>query len=195
MLSAEREAKPALLVHKCETDFVGSSDAFLTLGQELADLLLKDGEARAQPKIGEKLPAAIQKLGENISLGEMHEVSAPVVATYIHSNRKIGVIVGAEQVDRAKAKDVAMHAAAMNPLYVHPDEVSADVIAKEREIWAEQMKKDNKPAAIMEKIMLGKEKKFREENALTHQPFVKDPNQLVHQYLGAKITSYVRIAI
>ncbi len=196
IFAAEGNGKAALLVLKCETDFVGRSDAFLKLGQELADSLLKEGEAKAQKTIADRLPEAIQKLGENISAGEMHEVSAPVVATYVHSNRKIGVIIGAEQVDREKAKDVAMHAAAMNPLYVHPDEVSPETIAKEREIWAEQMKKENKPQAIMDKIMLGKEKKFREENALMHQPFVKDPNKKVHEYLGgAKVTSYVRVAI
>jgi elongation factor Ts len=96
----------------------------------------------------------------------------------------------------AQAKDVAMHAAAMNPLYVHPEDVPPDVLAQEREIWKEQLRKENKPEPILEKIMLGKERKFREENALSKQPFVKDPNQTIEQYLGgARITAYARMTV
>ena len=193
---AEAAGKASLVVLKCETDFVGRSDAFVSLGQELAKALAKDGTAKVKALADSKLPEAVQKLGENVSMGEMLEVSAPVIGTYVHSNRKIGVIIGTDSGDAAKAKDVAMHAAAMNPLYLHPDDVPAEAIAKEKEIWKEQMKNEKKPPEILEKIMLGKERKFREENALTKQAFVKDNSMSVEKYLGgAKIVAYHRITV
>jgi elongation factor Ts len=89
-----------------------------------------------------------------------------------------------------------MHAAAMNPGYVRPEEVSPERVEKEKEIWREQLRKEGKPEAMLDKIMSGKEKKFREENALLKQPFVKDPTKSVEQFLaGAKVASYVRLAV
>ena len=110
-----------------------------------------------------KIPAAVLELGENISLGETAVVESDVVGTYVHSNRKIGVLVGVSGGTKEQAVDAAMHAAAMSPMYVQASEVPADLLVKEREIWKEQMSKEKpKPAEIMEKIMLGKERKFRE---------------------------------
>jgi elongation factor Ts len=192
----EAAGKAGLVVVKCETDFVGRSDAFIAIGQELANTLAKEGSAKAKALADSKLPEAVQKLGENIGLGEMLEVTAPIVGSYVHSNRKIGVIIGVESGDAGKAKDVAMHAAAMNPQYLHPDDVPPEAIAKEKEIWKDQMKDEKKPAEILEKIMSGKERKFREENALVKQAFVKDTSQTVEKYLGGtKIVAYHRISI
>jgi elongation factor Ts len=135
-------------------------------------------------------------MGENISVGSMETVEAAVVGAYVHSNRKIGVVVGLDKGAEDAAKDVAMHAAALNPLYVHPEDMADELLAKEREIWNEQMKNEKKPPEILEKIMLGKERKFREENALTKQAFVKDPGKTVEQYLGgSKVVAYVRVVI
>ncbi len=194
---ADDGKKAAVLLLRCETDFVARNDDFVKLGNELAAMALKDGKAAAEKTIADRLPEIVQKIGENVTADPIAEVAAPVVAAYVHSNRKLAVVIGAEgAIDATKLKDAAMHAAALNPLYVRPDEVTAEAIAKEREIWAEQMKKENKPAAIMDKIMVGKEKKFREENALLTQPFVKDPNMTVEQYLtGGKVTQYVRVTV
>lgn len=193
----EKSGKAAMIVLKCETDFVGRSDAFIRIGKELAASLASDGAAKTKALADAQIPDAVQKLGENVSLGEAIEVSAPVIGSYVHSNRKIGVIIGlAEGGDATKARDVAMHAAAMNPSYLNPDDVTAEAIAKEREIWKEQMKNAKKPPEIMEKIIVGKERKFREENALTRQPFVKDAAMTVEKYLdGIKVTAYRRMAI
>jgi elongation factor Ts len=192
---AESNGKAALVVLKCETDFVARNPDFVSMGEAIAKAFL-EGVDKGKSLADGKLPEAVQKLGENITLGETLEVQAPVIGTYVHSNRKIGVIIGMESGDVTKAKDISMHAAAMNPMYVSPEEVSADSVAKEREIWKEQMKNDKKPADILEKIMLGKEKKFREESSLLKQPFVKDSSMTVEKYLsGAKVTSYMRVAI
>ncbi len=194
---AEDGERAALVLLRCETDFVARSDDFIHFGHKVADHVLADGKEKAQPVLDTLVPEAVQKLGENISISEIHEVEATSVGTYVHSNRKIGVIVGLDVDGKADlAKDASMHAAAMNPQYVSPDEVPADAIAKEREIWTEQMKNDKKPPEILEKIMFGKEKKFREENALITQQFVKDPSLTVGQYLnGAKVTKYVRVTV
>lgn len=188
-------SKAVLVKIRCETDFVGRSAVFLKIGQDLADTLLAKGKAAFDAAASEQIPAAVLELGENISVADTKEISAKVTGTYVHSNRKIGVIVGLNGGTKEQASDAAMHAAAMNPLYVRPEEVTADSVAKEKEIWTEQMKNDKKPAEILEKIMLGKEKKFREENALLTQPFAKDPSKTVGAMLGAAgIDAYVRVS-
>lgn len=107
-----------------------------------------------------------------------------VVASYIHSNNRLGTLVqlGCEtdfvargEDFQALAHDIAMHAAASNPLYINPEDVSPELVEKEREIWKSQLAKENKPEKMWEQIMVGKEKKFREELSLMTQPFVKNP--------------------
>ncbi|MFH0851429.1 MAG: translation elongation factor Ts, partial [Candidatus Peregrinibacteria bacterium] len=113
-----------------------------------------------------------------------------------HTNSKIGVVIALEGGSVESARDTAMHAAAMNPTVTRPEEVANEKVEKEKEIWREQLKKEGKPEAMMTKIMMGKERKFREENALLKQPFVKDPAKTVEQFLGtAKVTAYVRLAV
>lgn len=196
MFSAEDGNVAAMVLLHCETDFVARDAGFQTLGKDLVKALLKEGSDRLKTIADEHLPAAVQKLGENISLGEHHRIEAPIKGTYIHTNGKIGVIIGLDSGTDKQARSVAMHAAAMNPQYVSPDDVLPEAIEKEKEIWRAQLAKEGKPAQIMEKIMMGKERKFREENALLKQEFVKEPGKTVEQYLGkAKVVSYVRVEI
>ena len=84
-------------------------------------------------------------------------------------------------------KDIAMHIAAMNPKFIKPEDVSAEIIEKEKEIWQAQLVNEGKPAEMMEKIMTGKEKKFREEAALLTQAFVKNPEITVGELIVEKI--------
>ena len=192
----ETEGKAVSLALRCETDFVARDDNFQSTGKEIVSVLLKDGEAAAKALGDTKVPELVQKLGENITLAEVNVVEAPVIGTYLHTNQKIAVIIGLEGGTKEQARDLAMHAAAMNPLYARPEEVTEASLEKEREIWREQLKKEGKPEAMFDKIMVGKEKKFREENALLTQPFVKDPSKTIEQYLGgAKLTAYNRLAI
>ncbi len=194
---ASDDSKAALVGIRCETDFVARSDVFRALGQDLANTLLTKGLESFTSVVSEKIPAAVLELGENITVAESKIVSAPVIGTYVHSNRKIGVVVGISKGTTLQATDAAMHAAAMNPLYRTPAEVPAELVTREREIWNEQMAKDagKKPPEILEKILAGKEKKFREENALTTQAFVKDQNVTVGAMLGgAEVVEYIRLA-
>lgn len=192
----EDDTKCALCILRCETDFVARDDNFAKTGEAIVQALFSEGMNAAKEKAALLIPELVQKLGENITVDDMNAVEAPVIGSYLHSNRKIGVIIGLEGSTKEVARDIAMHAAAMSPRYVHPEEVGGEVLEKEREIWIEQMKKENKPEAMMEKIMLGKEKKFRDENAITKQSFVKDPSKTVEQHLdGGKITTYVRVSV
>jgi elongation factor Ts len=120
-----------------------------------------------------------------------------LVTSYIHSNQKLGVLVqiGCETDFVARndefvqmAKDIAMHIAATNPLCISGDEVSHELVEKEREIWMSQLKNEGKKEQMIENILIGKEKKFREETALLSQPFVKNPDITVEQLIKEMIT-------
>ena len=124
------------------------------------------------------------------------EAGEGVVVSYIHPNNKLGAIVKlyceSDFVARNTeflelAKDIAMHICAMNPQYVKPEDVPVATLEKEKEIWQEQLKAENKPAEIMAKILEGKEKKFREELALLTQSYVKNPDQTVEALITEKI--------
>lgn len=187
--------KGVMVAVKCETDFVARNDDFKALLQQVADNYFDKGDA-AKEENQEIVSQAVNTLGENIQIAGYNMVEAPTVGGYVHTNGKIGVIIGLTAATEDHAKDVAMHAAAMNPMVVSPDEVTDELVAKEKEIWAEQLQQEGKPADIVENIMKGKEKKFREEGALISQPFVKDSSMTVGQYLGdANVTEYVRAVI
>lgn len=119
-----------------------------------------------------------------------------IVFAYVHSNSRVGAMIKllcetdfvARNSDfQELAKDIAMHVAAMNPKFLKPEDVPSEIVEKEKEIWAEQLKKEGKPEAMLEKIMGGKEKKLREEMALLTQPFIKNPDITVGELLAEKI--------
>lgn len=192
----EAKGTAALVLLRCETDFVARDAALQSAGRGIVSVLLAEGQPAAEQLAQQAIPDLVNRLGENISLAEMHRISSPVLGSYVHSNAKIGVIIGLEGGTVAQARDAAMHAAAMNPLYVAAEDVSIEVVEKEKDIWREQLMREGKPATIVGKIMIGKERKFRAENALLTQPFVKDPDKTVGQYLApAKVTAYVRVSV
>lgn len=116
-----------------------------------------------------------------------------VIASYIHNNNRLGVLLqlGCETDFVARgtdfqnlARDLAMHIAAMNPLYITPEEVPPGLVEKEREIWKSQLANEGKPEKMFDKILEGKEKKFREEISLFHQPFVKNPEITIEKIIS-----------
>lgn len=192
-----KDNKAAMVELLCETDFVSRGEDFLALADKLADQLLAE-EIKPSDRDIPEVKDAVLKFGENIQIGDMCVCEGKTLGNYVHSNKKIGVIVSLKGGSPELAKDIAMHTAATNPLFKFPEEVSADLIKKEKEIWAEQLKNEGKPEAIIEKIMMGKEKKFREENALIKQMFVKDPEKNIEQLLksaDAALENFVRFGI
>lgn len=134
------------------------------------------------------LSKAAKKAGREASEGQ--------IGQYIHHNGKIGVLVeiNCETDFVAKtedfqdfAKNVAMHIAAANPTFVSSEEVSQDILEKEKEIIRAQLAKENKPEHIMEKIVEGKISKYYSENCLLDQTYVKDDSKTIKQYLTESV--------
>ncbi len=124
------------------------------------------------------------------------EAKEGFIGSYIHTNGKVGSLVTlycetdfvARNDDfKALAREIAMHVAAMNPSVIRPEDVSEETISKEREVWTEQVRQEGKPEAIAEKILVGKEKKFREETALLTQNFVKDPEMTIQTLIAENV--------
>ncbi|MFA6917305.1 MAG: translation elongation factor Ts [Candidatus Gracilibacteria bacterium] len=192
---AEGSGKVAMIQLESETDFVSRGDEFVKLADDIAKKAL-EGTVKVTDRELPEIKDFMLKVGENVQIGNIVVVEGSNIGIYIHSNKKIGVIVSLDGGTNELAKDVAMHAAATNPRVISPDEVAQELVNKEKEIWADQLKNEGKPEAIVEKIMIGKEKKFREENALLKQMFVKDPEKSIEQILGeAKIKQFVRFGI
>ena len=189
----------------CETDFVAKGDDFNGFVGEVVDALLAsnvetDEQLQALPLAGgasidDTRRALIAKIGENITIRRFMKFSTATggQACYLHGS-KIGVIVELGKEDAALGKDIAMHVAAAKPDYVSEDQVSADVIAKEKEIFTAQALESGKPAEIVEKMIGGRISKFLAEITLLGQPFIKDDSMSVGKLLNSKGNSVVRFA-
>lgn len=146
---------------------------------------------------GEKARELLKKKGQDKALKKNdREVLEGVIGSYIHSNGKVGVMVkllcetdfvAKNEEFQEIARDIAMHIAAMNPECLRPEDISEEVVAKEKEIWKEQLIGEGKSEEILANILKGKEKKFREEQALLTQNFVKDPTMTIEQLVTEKI--------
>ncbi|MDX8335669.1 MULTISPECIES: translation elongation factor Ts [Cetobacterium] len=200
-----------VLEFNSETDFVAKNDEFRALGNKMVEIAL-----RPEIKTIEDLKAAeidgitvettitnlIAKIGENMSLRRFEKVTTEgFVTTYNHLGGKLGVIVEmtgeATDANIAKAKDIAMHVAAMDPRYVDRSVVTTDDLDREREISRKQLEAEGKPAQIIEKILVGKMNKFYEESCLVDQIFVKAENkETVAEYAGdIKVVSFARYKV
>lgn len=124
---------------------------------------------------------------------EAHE---GIIATYIHSNNRIGALVklfcetdfvARNEEFRDLGRDIAMHVAALTPQYVKPTDVPEALVETERNLWRAQLMAEGKPAEMMDKIMLGKEEKFRRDISLLTQAFVKDPDKTVGELIAEKV--------
>lgn len=187
--------KAVIVTQTCETDFVSGNEEFQAIAKEAVEQALKDGMDKAKADADTKIKALFTKLGENMSI-EIDILEGKGLAEYVHGNGKVGVIVDLATADADKARDVAMHITAMNPRVIKPEDMPEDVVLKEREIWREQLKNEGKPEAMFDKIMVGKEKKFREEQALIKQSFVKNQEITIEEYLaGNTVNKFVRKAI
>lgn len=189
--------KAVLVALHCETDFVAKNDDFTTLVDRLAEMALKDGTEKMRTESKDMINGVIQKTGENIQLGEVYEISGPVLGTYVHNN-KIGVIVSLEGGDSELAKDVAMHIAAMKPEYISPTDVSAEAKKTMLEVFEKEVAGVNKPEDIKKKMLDGKIATYFKEKTLLDQPFIKDGNLSVGQLLEknqAKIKEVKRYSI
>jgi elongation factor Ts len=203
--------KRAIMVEiNCETDFVAKGDAFQDFAREVGELALEKMPADTDallaltlPSTGESITdstrALIAKIGENINVRRYVGMSSAngLVASYLHGTR-IGVLVEMEGGSHELARDIAMHVAASRPECVSDEQVSAELIEKEREIFSAQAAESGKPADIVAKMVDGRIKKFLKEVTLLGQPFVKDPDTSVEKLLkdnGAKVLQFSRLEV
>lgn len=185
-----------------ETDFVARDEGFQGFVAAIVNAGFSskatDMTALMEGDLESAREALVQKIGENISPRRISSVEADVVGGYVHSNNRIAVIVGLSGGDEELAKDVAMHVAAVNPAVVSSDQMPADIVAAEKEIFAAQARESGKPEEIIEKMIVGRVNKFLKESSLVDQPFVKDPDTSVGNLVkaaGAEILSFVRFEV
>lgn len=205
--------KGILISFTCETDFVAKNEDFMSLGQAIAEVAFNEAPADIDAlkaltidgqAISEKIVEATGKIGEKLEVSAMEVLESEAVVPYIHSNKKLGVLVGLKNTNGADVveagKDVAMQIAAMKPIAVDKDGVDSATVEKEIEIGKEQARQEGKPEQIIEKIAQGKLQKFFKENTLLSQSFVKDNSMNVSKYLdgvskGLTVSEFKRVQI
>lgn len=203
------ETRAVMTEINCETDFVARDSNFidftravtqLALDEKLADKeALSNAKLNAEGTVEELRKTLVSKMGENINIRRiaLFDIKEGKLGMYVHSGR-IGVIVHAKGEDNDLAKNIAMHIAANNPQVVSPNDVSADLIAKEKAIYVAQAQESGKPPEVIEKMIQGRLNKFLDEISLLGQSYVKDPDITVGALLKSKkaeIVSFVRFAV
>ena len=204
LIAIESTAQDIFMIEvNCETDFVARDDSFVSFTKETLQTFIGNPESSLEELLNngiednrEKL---VQKLGENIVVRRVAKTeNSSTVGSYLHSNQKIGCIVSLDGGDESLANDIAMHAAATDPMAISPSNIPEEIVAKEREIFKAQSEESGKPAEIIEKMIEGKVSKFLAEVSLTEQDFVKDPNTKISQLLrdnNANILSFTRYEV
>ena len=202
--------KAVILEVNSETDFVAKNEEFVNFVNYLADIILandvetvedvlaiKDGSET----VNEKLVALVAKIGEKISFRRFKKIAKnddELFGSYKHMGGKIGVIVTLKGANEEVAKDVAMQAAAMNPVALKRDGVPADMVEKESHIIKEQVMAEGKPENIAEKMVVGRLNKFYKEVCLEEQSFIKDSSLSVADYVknnNGEVVAMTRFAV
>lgn len=194
-----------------ETDFAARADNFVAFSNKVVETALKTAAtdvdalsatmlADGSNDVEQARKELVSVIGENIKLrriAQVHATDDGVVGVYLHGSR-IGVVVALKNGDEALAKDIAMHIAAARPMVVSRDQVPADAIANEREVFTAQARESGKPQEIIDKMIEGRINKFVDEVCLSGQAFVKNPDIKVGQYLKekqAEVVSFIRFEV
>ena len=198
------EGRSFMVEINCETDFVARDDSFNAFMEEVLVIVSSNADKGLQELLDENIEEQreklVQKLGENIVVRRIasSDNNADSSGVYLHSNKKIGTIISLQGGSEEVAKDIAMHAAATDPMAISPSDIPGEVIEKEREIYKAQSEESGKPEDIVEKMIEGKIRKFLSEVSLTEQDFVKDPNKTINDLLkdsNASIVSFTRFEV
>jgi elongation factor Ts len=214
LVEVSKDGKNGKLVAlACETEPVSKVDDFKTLAKSILEVAVAKNPANAEAlaalpltdgrSILEHITDLTGKIGEKIIIQNYENITADQVVPYIHSNNKLGVLVGFKNtgVDVTEVgKDVAMQIAAMKPVALDKDDVDPKTIEREIEIGKEQARAEGKPEAMLEKIAQGKLNKFYKESTLLNQEFVKDSSKTIAQLLdgthkGLTASEFKRVSI
>ena len=209
-LTVSDDNKNAVILEvNSETDFVTKGSAFIDFVDALGSLALKNKPESLEAFLSQTLDSGetvdearqgiIAKIGENISVRRLQIVTTEngVLGAYIHGER-IAVLTVLSGTDGELAKDIAMHVAASKPECVSEDQLSSELVEREKAIFIEQAKESGKPDNIIEKMIVGRMKKFVNEVTLYGQSFVKDPDTTVGALVkskGAEVESFIRYEV
>jgi len=210
VIALSDDKKEAAIVEvNCETDFVSGGDEFKAFTSSIAQRILTDSPADVASlvtlpiedggkSIEEVRQEMVARIGENIQVRRFERKSTDgAFGSYSHGVR-MGVLVEMDKDDQDLIKDIAMHIAASNPVCVNEAEVPAEMLAKEKDILIAQAKESGKPDEIIEKMIVGRIRKYLAEITLLGQAFVKDPDQTVEKLLkskGAEVKSFNRFEV
>ena len=193
-----------------ETDFVAKNADFQSMVQKIADVALtvSDVDALNNVEVGGKavstmITDAIATIGENMSVRRMSSIEGETVVSYVHNAAapgmgKIGVLVALKGGDEALGKQIAMHIAAVNPAALNEDALDPAVVEKEKQVQMDIARESGKPEQVIEKMIIGRMKKFMAEVTLVNQQFVVNPDLTVGaaaKEAGAEITGFVRLEV
>ena len=193
-----------------ETDFVAKNPDFQAMVSAIASAALGAGDLETLKAaeisgntIATTITEAISVIGENLTLRRMATLKGDVVASYVHNAAadgmgSIGVLVALKGVDNGIGKQIAMHVAAANPAALSEADLDAGLLAREKAVLSEQARATGKPEAVIEKMIVGRMKKFLSEVTLLGQSFVINPDQTVAQAAaeaGVKVLGFVRLGV
>ena len=202
--------KAVILEVNSETDFVSKNEEFVNMIKIIGEALLKSDAKTIEEanevetengKVSDYIISMVAKIGEKLSLRRFEIVTKEEneeFGAYLHMGGKIATLVLAKNTTTEIAKDVAMQAAAMKPMYLNIEEVPAEVVDNERKVQKELAMNEGKPAEIAEKMVEGRIKKFYKEICLVEQPFIKDGDVSVKEYVaknGGEILKMVRYEV
>jgi elongation factor Ts len=206
ILVSDDQKKGYIMEISAETDFVVRSEKFQTFADQAITAMKENNLGNLNDLLNFKLGEfSVKETLENLSgvIGEKMEIkgaeslsSDGIVAGYNHMNGRIGVLVAIDKDDKELARELAMQIAAANPRYISPEDVEESELAKEKEIYKEQLLREGKPAEMIEKIMGGKVNKFYDEVCLLKQECIKDDKKKVESILnGAKVLKFIRFSL
>ncbi len=202
--------KAVILEVNSETDFVSKNEEFVGMIDTIGNAILNSDAKNLEEvlnlntdegTVSELIVSKTAKIGEKLSLRRLEVLEKndnETFGSYLHMGGKIAVLTLLEGANEEVAKDVAMQAAAMKPEYVSEDEIPAERIEKERNIFKEQAMNEGKPAEIAEKMVEGRIKKFFKEICLIHQAFIKNGDIDVKTYVqnnGGKVLKMIRFEV
>ena len=214
--------KTSLIEINCETDFVAKNEDFIKFVKELSEInnkcssnleILNQSEMKNGKSVENNLVALIAKIGEKITIGKIKTIANTKSKNFFYQHTvlkdnvsKLGVIVSIETDDTSEkignfGKQLSMHIAASNPISLQPEDIKKEIIEKEKELIAEELKNSGKPEEIANKISIGKINKFKQDNSLMTQDWVMEPKKKVKDVINEinipdlKIKEFIRIKI
>jgi elongation factor Ts len=193
-----------------ETDFVAKNQEFLTLLDTVGQILINGNASDLESALtlpsnegtlADLVVSATSRIGERINLRRVEFLtkdSSQVFGAYKHMGGRISSLALLNGGNEDVAKDIAMHVAAQNPLYLDESQISESFIAHEREVLRTEALNEGKPEAIVDKMVEGRLNKTLKELSLVHQPFVKNPDQTISEFVkaaGASVVNFVRLEV